>query len=99
MSPVPHGEGLSVPEPLNLFSLESTFRLVTMNFLGNSKADNYRKFVENLLSSFQKLGSNMSLKIYFLYSYLDFFPENCDAVSDKHDKRFHQNISAVKKRY
>ena len=41
----------------------------------------------------------MSLKIHFLHSHLDFFPENCGAVSDEHGKRFHQNIAAMEKRY
>jgi len=30
---------------------------------------------------------------------LDFFPENCDAVSDEHGERFHQDISSMEKRY
>jgi len=38
----------------------------------------------------------MSLKIHFLDSHLDFFPDNLGAVSDE---RFHQDISALEKRY
>jgi len=30
---------------------------------------------------------------------LDFFPENCGAVSDEHGERFHQDISSMEKRY
>jgi hypothetical protein len=30
---------------------------------------------------------------------LDFFSDNCGAVSDKHGERFHQDISSVEKRY
>ena len=41
----------------------------------------------------------MSLKIHFLESHLDFFPENLGEVSDEHDERFHQDISAKEKRY
>jgi len=40
----------------------------------------------------------MSLKIHFLYSYLDIFPENCGAVSDEHGERFYQDISSMEKR-
>jgi len=29
----------------------------------------------------------MSLKIHFLHSHLDFFPENLGAMSDKHGER------------
>jgi hypothetical protein len=49
------------------------FRLVATNFLGNNKADNYKELVENLLLSCEELGCNMSLKIHFLHSHLDFF--------------------------
>jgi len=41
----------------------------------------------------------MSLKIHFLHSHLDFFLENCGAVSDEHGERFDQHISSMEKRY
>ncbi|UYV84312.1 K02A2.6-like [Cordylochernes scorpioides] len=41
----------------------------------------------------------MSLKIHFLHSHLDFFPDNLGAVSDEHGERFHQDISSMEKRY
>ncbi|UYV84383.1 hypothetical protein LAZ67_X001983 [Cordylochernes scorpioides] len=41
----------------------------------------------------------MSLKIHFLHSHLDFFPNNLGAVSDEHGERFHQDISSMEKRY
>ncbi|KAF2350797.1 Reverse transcriptase domain [Trinorchestia longiramus] len=41
----------------------------------------------------------MSLKVHFLHSHLDFFPENLGGVSDKHGERFHQEIAAIEKRY
>jgi hypothetical protein len=45
------------------------------------------------------MGSNMSLKIHFLNSHLNFFPPNLDAVSDEYGERFHQGISTMEKRY
>jgi len=30
---------------------------------------------------------------------LNFFPENCGAVSDEHRERFHKDISLMEKRY
>jgi hypothetical protein len=42
---------------------------------------------------------NMSLKIHFLESHLDFLPENLSEVNDKHDERFHQNMVAMVKQY
>ena len=41
----------------------------------------------------------MSLKTHFLHSHLDFFPENCGAVSDEHGECFDQHISSMEKRY
>lgn len=41
----------------------------------------------------------MSLKIHFLDSHLNFFPENLGAVSDEHGERFHQELSAMESRY
>jgi hypothetical protein len=41
----------------------------------------------------------MQLNIHFLHSHLDFFSENCVAVSDKHGERFHQDVSSMEKRY
>jgi hypothetical protein len=41
----------------------------------------------------------MSLKVHFLDSHLDFFPENLGAASDEHGERFHQGISNMEKRY
>jgi hypothetical protein len=41
----------------------------------------------------------MSLKVHFLGSHLDFFPENVGAVSDEHGERFHQDIYNMEKRW
>ena len=41
----------------------------------------------------------MSLKMHFLHSHIDFFPENLGAVSDEHGERFHQDISVMESRY
>jgi len=75
------------------------FQEVVTDFLGKRRADNYKDLVEELLSSHQKLGFNMSVKIHFLSSHLDFFPENCGSVSDEHGERFHQDIAAMEGRY
>jgi hypothetical protein len=34
-----------------------------------------------------------------LHSHLDFFPNNCDMVSDEHGERFHQEIATMEKLY
>jgi hypothetical protein len=39
----------------------------------------------------------MSLKVHFLHSHLDFFPEYLRAASDKHGAWFHQDICTMEK--
>ncbi|UYV69212.1 hypothetical protein LAZ67_6002849 [Cordylochernes scorpioides] len=77
----------------------NSFRNVCKNFLGSVEVENYRDIVNDLLLSYKALGCNMSLKIHFLHSHLDFFPDNLGAVSDEHGERFHQDISSMEKRY
>lgn len=45
------------------------------------------------------MGCNMSLKVHFLDSHLDFFSENLGGVSDKHGERFYRDISDMKQSY
>jgi len=75
------------------------FREVVAGFVGNRRADNYNDLVEELLSPYQKLGFNISVKIRFLSSHLDFFPENCGSASGEHGEGFHQDIAEVEGRY
>ena len=72
---------------------------VIHGFLGNKRDDNYTQLVTVLLEKYHQLGCNMSLKIHFLHSHLDFFPPSCGAVSDEHGERFHQDISVMEQRY
>jgi hypothetical protein len=76
-----------------------SFKFVVKGFLGNRRAQNYDGIVNNLSQSYQILGCNMSEKIHFLHSHLDFFPENCGAVSGENAQRFDQHISSMEKRY
>ncbi|UYV84034.1 hypothetical protein LAZ67_X000929 [Cordylochernes scorpioides] len=77
----------------------NSFRNVCKNFLGSVKVEKYRDIVNDLFLSYKALGCNMSLKIHFLHSQLDFFSDNLGAVSDEHGERFHQDISSMEKRY
>ena len=74
-------------------------RQVVSNFLGNSKLPNYKELVRNLLCAFQKLDYNMSVKVHFLHSHLDYFPENLGAMSEQQGECFHQDIKTMKKQY
>ena len=61
-------------------------------FLGNYKADNYRELVENQLKAYKNLAYNT---MHLLHSHLDFFPQNCGAVSDEQGERFHKDIATM----
>ena len=41
----------------------------------------------------------MSLKVHFLETHLNFFYKNLGNVSDEHDKRFHQDVAIIEKRF
>jgi hypothetical protein len=58
------------------------FKKICKDFLGNHKAAKYQDVVQDLLTSYKGMGCNMILKIHFLESHLDVFPENLGEVSD-----------------
>ena len=76
-----------------------SFKKVVQGFLGNSKASYYKELVENMLEKHHNLGCNMSIKMHYLHSHLDWFPENCGDVSDEQGERFHQDIKGMERRY
>ena len=73
--------------------------MVVNNFLGNYKDPNYKEIVESMLGNFRTLGCNMSVKVHFLHSHLNYFPENLGAFSEEHGERFHQDIKDMETRY
>lgn len=76
-----------------------SFVKVVKNFLGNHKSQNYVELVEEMLTNFNKLGCNMSIKIHYLHSHLDRFPENLGDLSEEQGERFHQDIRTMEERY
>ncbi|GFW74769.1 uncharacterized protein TNCV_963441 [Trichonephila clavipes] len=77
----------------------NSFKLVVKGFLGNKKDPNYKALVAELLQNYKILGCNMSVKVHFLHSHLDYFPENLGAVSEEQGERFHQDIKEMERRY
>ena len=65
----------------------------------STKADNYIHLVNGMLEKFKRLNVHMSIKIHFLFSHLDRFPENLGAVSDEQGERFRQDINVIEQRY
>ena len=76
-----------------------SFVAVVQNFLGNNKAENYSELVNRMLLAYRNLGCNMSIKLNFLNSHLDKFPDNLGAVSDEQGERFHQDLKVMEERY
>ena len=68
-------------------------------FLCNTKASNYRNLVDVVLQNFQALGARIRIKLYYLFSHLDYFPENLGNVSEEQGERFHQDIRTMKERH
>lgn len=75
------------------------FKEVVTKFLGNNKDPNFKCIVNNMLAKFKDLGCSMSLKVHFLNSHIDYFPENLGAVSEEQGERFHQDIKEMERRY
>ena len=48
-----------------------------------------------MLMKYKDMGYSMNLKAHFLYSHLDYFPENIGAVNEEQGKRFHQDIKEM----
>jgi len=69
-----------------------SFVQVVNNFLGNKKAANHATLINSMIKNFQNLGCLMSIKMHFLFSHMEKFPENLGAVSDEQGERFHQDM-------
>ena len=76
------------------------FKSVCSGFLGNTRVANYKTCIKRLLRKYyEDMGCRMSLKIHFLLSHLNFFPQNLVAVSDENGERFHQDIMKMEANY
>lgn len=77
----------------------ASFKSVVRNFLGKRKSDDYKQIIADLLRNYCKMGVRMSLKIHFLHSHLDFFPDNLGDTSDEQGERLHQDLQRIEKNY
>ena len=73
--------------------------LVVKNVLSNNRASNHEELITNMLYAFKNLECNMSIKMHYLFSHMDWFPENLGAMSDEQRERFHQDIKEMETRY
>ena len=72
---------------------------VISDFLGNNRSAEYEKEVELSKEELSKIRTRMSVKMHFLWSHLDYFPQNCGDVSEEQRERFHQDIRVMQERY
>ena len=63
--------------------------------MGNFKSPLCKEGVAELLAAYKEMGCRMFLKMHFLHSHLEFFPENLREVNDEQDKKFYQDIQAM----
>ncbi|GBP53039.1 hypothetical protein EVAR_43324_1 [Eumeta japonica] len=55
-------------------------------------SDGYIQHIEQLLIHFQQLGCSMSIKLHYLRSHLDCFPDNLGDLSEEQGECIHQDI-------
>jgi len=70
---------------------------VIEDFLGYFKAPNYYDLSKKLLNSYEKLGCNVSVKVHFLHSHVNYFPENLEAIIEEQGVSSHQDIKTIAK--
>lgn len=76
-----------------------SFKNVVKNFLGNKKSPDYQNVVSEMVTNFGKLGCLMNLKLHFLHSHINKFPDNLGDFSEEQGERFHQDIKEMERRY
>ena len=52
-----------------------------------------------MLNPFLNLGCTMTMKVHFLFSHLEQFPENLGDFSDEQGKRFQEDIKVMEDRF
>lgn len=58
-------------------------KLVVTGLLKNEKGPNNKTLVTELLRNYKILGYSTSIKVYFLHSHLNYFPESLGAVREE----------------
>ncbi|GBO42822.1 hypothetical protein AVEN_224341-1 [Araneus ventricosus] len=64
-----------------------SFKDVGHGFWGNTKDPLCKTIAQRLLTAYEAQGCNMSLKVHFLHSDVDCFPENLGAYSEAQGER------------
>lgn len=76
-----------------------SFKEISTSFLGNKKTLEYKNLAKRLVTAYQKMNCLMNLKLHFLDSHIDYFPDNLGDLSEEHGERMHQDLKDVEKRW
>lgn len=76
-----------------------SFREVSTSFLGNKKTPEYKTVVKKMVTAFKNMNCLMNLKLHFLDSHIEYFPENLGDFSEEQGERMHQDLKDVEKRW
>ena len=71
------------------------FTLATQTFLENRKAENNPESVEDKHFRCKNLDVKVNIKVYYLFTHLDCFPENLGDLSEEHGERYHYDIMVM----
>ena len=71
------------------------FVLVSENFIGNRNADNWQELVADMSSKFKDLDAERRIKIQYILSHLDGFPENIGDQSEERGKWLHHDLKIM----
>lgn len=90
-------DGPQIRELLSIFSRKmcGDEKKAWRSFLGNNKDLNYKGIVKELIMNYEAIGCLMSLKLPFLNSHEEEFPENLRYSSVEQGERFHQDITKM----
>ncbi|GBN17383.1 hypothetical protein AVEN_39644-1 [Araneus ventricosus] len=72
---------------------------VVQRVLWNTKDPLFKTIVQRMLTAHEAQGCKMSLKIHFLHSHIDCFPETLGAYNEEQGERFHQDVRNIERRY
>ncbi|KAL4714444.1 hypothetical protein ACJJTC_017739 [Scirpophaga incertulas] len=58
----------------------------------------YKTIVQHMLTAYKAQVCKMRLKVHFIHSHIEYFPENLGAYTEEQGERFHQNVRDIEKK-
>ncbi|GBN26839.1 hypothetical protein AVEN_255607-1 [Araneus ventricosus] len=76
-----------------------SFKDIVHRVLENIKDPLYKTTAQRMLTAYDAQGCKINLKVHFLHSHIDYFPENLGAYSEEQGERFHLDVRDNESRY